>query len=192
MSPDTMNAVFEGGGACLLLMNVRRLYLDKKLAGVALAPTIWFNVWGAWNLYYYAKLGQHLSWTAGVGVFLVNTTWVLMAIYYSRKKPSVYIYSNQKLKVESLRYHQGEMLPMILKLSDGTIYRSNSEGVDWYSFPSIELVSKTFGSWLYQEANKEWRAGRCTWFFPEKLDQPQAQLTQAALDDGSWGINRKA
>jgi len=85
MNADTINAIFEGGGACLLLLNVRRLYLDKKLAGVALAPTVWFNVWGAWNLFYYAHLGQYASWTAGVGVFLVNTIWVAIAVYYMRR-----------------------------------------------------------------------------------------------------------
>lgn len=83
---DTINAVFEGGGACFLLLNVRRLYLDKKLAGVALAPTVWFNVWGAWNLFYYFQLGQYASWVAGVGVFAVNTSWVALALYYRKQE----------------------------------------------------------------------------------------------------------
>ena len=82
---DFINAIFEGGGACLLLLNVRRLYLDKRLAGVALAPTIWFNVWGAWNLFYYFQLRQFASWSAGIGVFLVNTAWVSLALYYTVK-----------------------------------------------------------------------------------------------------------
>lgn len=82
--PDAINATFEGGGACLLCLNVRRLYLDKRLAGVALAPTVWFNVWGAWNLYYYASLSQFASWSAGIAVFVVNTTWVGLAVRYRR------------------------------------------------------------------------------------------------------------
>lgn len=86
MSPDIINALFEGGGALLLTMNVRRLLQDKRLAGVALWPTIWFNVWGAWNLYYYAAISQWASWVAGIGVFAVNTVWVGLAIYYSRVK----------------------------------------------------------------------------------------------------------
>lgn len=86
MTPDHVNAIFEGGGALLLIMNVVRLYRDKRLAGVALAPTIWFNVWGGWNLYYYAAIGQTASWAAGIAVFAVNTTWVTMAIYYGWKE----------------------------------------------------------------------------------------------------------
>ena len=82
MTPDVFNAIFEAGGALLLCLNVRRLYQDKRLAGVALAPTVWFNVWGAWNLYYYHSIGQRWSWAAGMAVFAVNTAWVALAIWY--------------------------------------------------------------------------------------------------------------
>lgn len=86
MKPDVVNAIFEAGGAALLCMNVQRLYQDKKLSGVALAPTIWWQVWGAWNLYFYAAVGQRASWYAGMAVFVVNTIWVLMAIKYKLTK----------------------------------------------------------------------------------------------------------
>ena len=79
---DYVNAIFECGGSLLLLMNIRRLYADKRLAGVSLYPTIWFTVWGGWNLIYYFALGQYASWAAGIGVFVVNCVWVGMAIYY--------------------------------------------------------------------------------------------------------------
>lgn len=89
MNPDLVNATFEAGGALLLLMNVRQLLKDKRLAGVRLAPTLWFNVWGAWNLYYYHALGQWFSWAAGALVFLVNSAWVALALYYSAKSRTV-------------------------------------------------------------------------------------------------------
>jgi len=87
MPVDTINAVFELGGAALLTINVRRLIRDKRLAGVSIIPTSWFSLWGAWNLIYYAALGQTLSWIAGIIVFMLNTFWVLLALYYkySRK-----------------------------------------------------------------------------------------------------------
>ena len=89
MSPfDVVNAIFEAGGACLLWLNVRQILRDKRLAGVRLAPTIWFNVWGAWNLVYYFQLGQIASWVAGLGVFVVNTVWVALAVHYSRRAPA--------------------------------------------------------------------------------------------------------
>jgi hypothetical protein len=83
MTPDLINASFEAGGALLLCLNVRRLWRDKQLAGVSLLPTVWFNLWGAWNLYFYAAVGQRLSWVAGIGVFAVNSAWVALALWFS-------------------------------------------------------------------------------------------------------------
>lgn len=85
MNYDQINAVFEAGSACLLTLNIRRLYKDKKLAGVSIIPISWFSLWGAWNLIYYSKLEQSLSWTAGIAVFVLNSSWVMLALYYGRK-----------------------------------------------------------------------------------------------------------
>lgn len=83
MDFDAVNAVFELGSAALLTLNIRRLSRDKKLAGVSIIPTSFFSLWGAWNLIYYASLGQTLSWFAGMAVFMMNTCWVMLALYYS-------------------------------------------------------------------------------------------------------------
>lgn len=82
MTPDHINAVFEGGGAVLLCLNVRRLYTDKRLQGVSLFPTVWWNIWGFWNVYYYSALSQPLSFWAGLGVVVLNTVWVALALWY--------------------------------------------------------------------------------------------------------------
>jgi len=79
---DTINALFESGGAVLLWLNVRRLLRDKCLRGVSLVPVLWYTSWGAWNLVYYYGLGQLYSWAAGIGVFLANAVWVGLALYY--------------------------------------------------------------------------------------------------------------
>ncbi len=86
MTPDHINAVFEAGGAVLLCLNVRRLWLDRRLAGVSLIPTIWWNLWGVWNVYYYHALSQRLSFWAGIGVLIANTVWVALALYFARTK----------------------------------------------------------------------------------------------------------
>lgn len=187
MKPDYINAIFEGGGAFLLLMNVRRLYLDKKLAGVALAPTIWFNVWGAWNLYYYAELNQPLSWTAGVAVFLVNTTWVSMAVYYSsRDKKKV----EEKLRAVELRYLEGEPKPISLKLSDGRIFRSDIFGVTWYEFPALVRPSIAFEMFLDDEERRLRKYGIERGWEYEGGTRNCTLLTQEDLDAGSWGIGK--
>lgn len=66
----------------MLCLNVYRLYRDKSLKGVSIYPTIWWNVWGFWNVYYYAALNQPLSFWAGLGVVTLNTVWVALALYY--------------------------------------------------------------------------------------------------------------
>lgn len=86
IDPDVINSVFEGGGACLLCLNVRRLYRDKTLAGVSIIPTIWWNIWGFWNVYYYLALAQPLSFWAGLGVVILNTIWVGLALFYKYRR----------------------------------------------------------------------------------------------------------
>lgn len=83
---DTVNATFEGGGAVLLCFNVRRLWRDKKLAGVSLVPTVWWNLWGFWNVYFYHAVAQHWSFWAGLGVLAMNTVWVALALYCRFRK----------------------------------------------------------------------------------------------------------
>lgn len=85
MSVDVINAVFEFGSSVLLLLNLRKLITDKKVAGVSIVPTAWFSLWGAWNLIYYARLEQTWSWFAGIAVFIANTAWVVLALYYTYK-----------------------------------------------------------------------------------------------------------
>ena len=79
---DAINAAFEGGGACLLCVNVYRLRRDKTVKGVSLWPAAWWNVWGFWNVYFYSAVGTPASFWAGVAVVLVNTVWFGHALYY--------------------------------------------------------------------------------------------------------------
>ena len=83
---DAINSVFELGAAVLLTLNVYRVAKDGHVAGVSIVPTAWMSLWGAWNLYYYAALGQRWSWVAGVAVFLVNTIWVGLAVFSNWRK----------------------------------------------------------------------------------------------------------
>lgn len=86
MTLDHINAVFEAGSALFIATNVRRLYLDKRVRGVNIMPTIWFSLWGLWNLVYYYGLGQWYSWAMGALVFWANSCWVMLALIYRRKE----------------------------------------------------------------------------------------------------------
>jgi len=82
---DAINAVFEGGGAIFLCLNVRRLLKDRSVKGVSLLTTSWWTAWGFWNVYFYRAVGTPASFYAGIAVVLVNAVWLGLAVYYARR-----------------------------------------------------------------------------------------------------------
>ena len=86
MSPDLINGLYEFFGAVFLSMNVRRLWLDKKVSGVSLPPTFFFTSWGLWNLYFYPSLGQWYSFTGGLAIVVMNSIWLTLAVYYGKNR----------------------------------------------------------------------------------------------------------
>lgn len=89
INPDLINGTYETLGGLFLWRNVYRLHKDKQIKGVSILATGFFASWGWWNIFYYNWLHQPLSWWGGVCLVLANTTWVLQAIYYSRKVKNV-------------------------------------------------------------------------------------------------------
>ncbi len=81
---DAVNAGFEFGSSALLCINVSKLWKAKMVRGVSLWPAAFFNTWGFWNLYWYPSLGQYISFTGGVLVLVVNTTWLALAWRYRK------------------------------------------------------------------------------------------------------------
>ena len=79
MDADAINALFELGGAALLALNIRRLFIDRSVKGVSMWPTLFFSLWGLWNLYFYWAVGTPLSWYAGLLLVSVNATWLIAA-----------------------------------------------------------------------------------------------------------------
>lgn len=84
MTPDLINGLFEFFGGLFLFLNVKRLHKDKKLSGVSFVPTAFFTVWGYWNLYFYPTVGAMWSFYGGILVMVMNTTWIVMALYYRK------------------------------------------------------------------------------------------------------------
>lgn len=83
MIADAINGTFEGGGSLLVLLNVYRLWKDKKVMGVSMIPAAFWTLWGYWNLYYYPHLNQWWSFTGGLGVVFGNSAWLALALYYT-------------------------------------------------------------------------------------------------------------
>lgn len=76
LTPDQINGLFEAAGAMFVLNHVRRVWLDRAVAGVSLLSTAFFTGWGLWNLYYYPSLNQLYSYYGGVALVVANTLWI--------------------------------------------------------------------------------------------------------------------
>ena len=85
MWPDWINGAFEAFGSLFILNHCRAVYRDKAVAGVSIISTVFFSLWGVWNLFYYPHLGQWLSFFGGLFIVASNCVWVGLMIYYKRK-----------------------------------------------------------------------------------------------------------
>lgn len=86
MIPDQINGCFEIVAGLLLTLNVIRLYRDKQVHGVHIAPMAFMAIWGFWNLYFYPYIGAPWSFVGCIVVVAVNTVWVGQMVYYRKKR----------------------------------------------------------------------------------------------------------
>lgn len=84
MLGDMVTAGFECGGAFAILLSIRRLIADKRVAGLHWGHLTFFAVWGVWNLYYYPHLGQWWAFAGGVGIVTANTVYLALVFWYLR------------------------------------------------------------------------------------------------------------
>lgn len=83
MIQDRINALFETAGIFAALYNCLVLIQDAgTVRGVSVISTLFFTLWGAWNLYYYRHLGQTESQLAAGGLVAANSLWMGLFFYY--------------------------------------------------------------------------------------------------------------
>jgi hypothetical protein len=82
LSADQINALLEVGGGLFVLGHCRAVWRDRQVKGVSIIATVFFLVWGIWNLYYYPSLGQWHSFAGGVFLTLANLLWVSLLIRF--------------------------------------------------------------------------------------------------------------
>ena len=86
MTHDIINGSFEFIGAYFTWMNAFKLYKDKEIKGIYWPTTLFFTLWGIWNLVYYPALEQWVSFAGGVVLVSGNVMWVILLIMYYRNK----------------------------------------------------------------------------------------------------------
>jgi hypothetical protein len=82
--PDIINASFELGGALTQTLNIKAILADRKVMGVSWLTTLFFSVWGIWNLYFYSDLQQWFSLGAGMALTVTNLLWVFLVFYFKK------------------------------------------------------------------------------------------------------------
>ncbi len=82
MTPDIVNSLFEAGAVFATGLSVGKLLHDKKVAGIHWLQVGFFTVWGLWNIVYYPMLGQWWSFSAGVGLVLMNALYLILLLKY--------------------------------------------------------------------------------------------------------------
>lgn len=83
---DVINGLFELIGGCLLMLNVRRLWRDRKVVGVSLWPVVFYTAWGFWNLYFYPSVKAPWSFWGAITVVTANASWLLLYVWISKEK----------------------------------------------------------------------------------------------------------
>lgn len=81
---DWTMAAFELGAAFFQLFNIKALRRDKSLRGVSTLPTIFFTIWGCYNVYFYPATGNPITGIAAVLILIVNIYWLLLAYKYRK------------------------------------------------------------------------------------------------------------
>lgn len=82
---DIINGLFELLAGVMILNHCRAVIRDKAVAGVSIISTIFFSLWGVWNLHYYPSLDQWWSFAGGLLIVAANFLWVSLLIKYRTK-----------------------------------------------------------------------------------------------------------
>jgi len=79
---DLINASFEMLAGVSVLNHCRCVLRDKMVHGVSIISTVFFSLWGFWNMYYYPSLDQWWSFYGGLFIVTANCLWVLLMLKY--------------------------------------------------------------------------------------------------------------
>ncbi len=74
---DIANCVFQYGAAAFILMNCLRAWKAGQVRGVSLESALFFLIWAAYSLVFFAGLEQPYSFVGAVGLLWANMFWAL-------------------------------------------------------------------------------------------------------------------
>lgn len=84
---DEINALFQLGCAYYAWSNALALYRSGSISGINPHSTVFFTIFGVWNMVFFSSIGAPLSFWAGVMTVLGNAAWVFQAVKILRRRP---------------------------------------------------------------------------------------------------------
>lgn len=76
LTPDTINGLFEAGGAVMTWSNFATYCREREVKGVYWPGQAFWVAWGLWNLIYYTALDQPLSFLGGIALTGGSAAWL--------------------------------------------------------------------------------------------------------------------
>lgn len=83
---DLIHGLFGIVAAVFTLLNVLKLYRDKKVRGISIIFMFYLCSFNVWNIFYLFSLQQTLGAVSGLFVLAANIIWFGQMIYYLRKE----------------------------------------------------------------------------------------------------------
>ncbi len=82
MNFDMINGLILLGGAFVSTLNIHQILKDGSVKGIHWFPTLYFVIWGYWNIIYFYSSSSFISTIGSVVLAIANTTWLLLILYY--------------------------------------------------------------------------------------------------------------
>lgn len=84
MTPDLINGVFELVASLMVVLNCRRLLIDKKVRGVSKSATAFFIAWGFYGLGVFLRIESFWSVIGAITLISANIVWLAMMMHYAQ------------------------------------------------------------------------------------------------------------
>ena len=82
---DIINSIFEFGALIAAVVNIIKIYKDKKVRGVYWPAWIFYGIWSLWAIFYYITVSHWFSMVMSIGAAVAILMWLIFAFIYRDK-----------------------------------------------------------------------------------------------------------
>ena len=89
MNEHIIMSAFNWAGTMFLILNCLRIIKDRSVKGVSLIASTYFVIWSWWNMIYFYRLHDVVSFYSSIPYAIINTIWITLAIYYKNYESNI-------------------------------------------------------------------------------------------------------